>query len=191
MRNLLPVAAAVGLSFGNPVSASGFDFSFSDETANLEFTAPVTSIIENGGQVSLGVLYNDLNDVVLHGKVVAVGTQTNTRLPYQLTVGAKAYTGKVKEAEVDIGAIAVGGAINIQFSSGYNPMDWTVEGFFTPGITTFGNTESLLEIGSRLSIEVVPQAKAFIGYRLLEVEDERNLTWEIDDNIHVGIRLQF
>lgn len=191
MRKLLPVAVAVGLISGNQAHAFGLDLSFSDETANLEFLSPISSLIENGGQATLGVFYNDLNDVVIHGKLIAVGTQTNTRLPYKLSFGAKIYGGQIKEANADVGAIAIGGAFDISLTEGYNPIDLAVEGYFTPGITTFGDTESILEIGARFTIEVVPQAKAYIGYRLMEVEDQRNFTWELDDNIHFGIRLEF
>ncbi len=190
MSKLLPVAAAIGLILGNPANAAGFDLSLSNETANFELFTPLR-VLNDGGQLSLGVIYNDLDDVVLHAKMVAVGTQTNTRVPYQLAFGAKAYFGEVKEADVDVGALAIGGSINIQYAIGYNPIDFHIEGFFTPGITTFGDTESLIEIGARVSIEIVPQAKAFVGYRLLEVEDQDNFNWELDDNVHFGIRLQF
>lgn len=190
MRKLLPVAAAVGLIVGNPVNAAGLDLSLSNETANLDFFSPLP-VINEGGQLSLGVFYNELDDVIVHAKMTAVGTQTNTRVPYQLAFGAKLYVGEIKEAAVDVGAMAIGGSINIQYPVGYNPVDLNIEGFFTPGITTFGDTESVFEISSRLSIEIVPQAKAFIGYRMIKIEDERNVTWPIDDNVHFGIRLQF
>ena len=83
MCKLLPVAAAVGLIVGNPVNAAGFDLSLSNETANIEVFSPLPMINE-GGQLTIGVFYNDLDDVIVHGKMVAVGTQTNTRVPYQL-----------------------------------------------------------------------------------------------------------
>lgn len=190
MCKLLPVAAAVGLIVGNPVNAAGFDLSLSNETANIELFSPMP-VINEGGQLTLGAFYNDLDDVIVHGKMVAVGTQTNTRVPYQLAFGAKIYVGEIKEASVDAGALAIGGSINIQYALGYNPVDLHIEGFFTPGITTFGDTESVIEIGARLSIEIVPQAKAFVGYRLLEIEDKNNFNWELDDNVHFGVRLQF
>ncbi|OED42541.1 hypothetical protein AB833_05890 [Chromatiales bacterium (ex Bugula neritina AB1)] len=194
MRKLLPVAAAVGLIFGNHAHAIGLDLSFSDETANLELMSPISSLIENGGQASLGVFFNDVDDIVIHGKLIAVGNQTNSRLPYKLSFGAKLYGGEVDVEDgddVDVGALAIGGAFDINLTEGFNPIDLALEGYFTPGITTFGDTESILEIGARLSIEVVPQAKAFLGYRLLEVEDDRNITFELDDNVHFGIRLEF
>ena len=158
---------------------------------NVEVFTPLNNFIEQGAQLSAGLFYNDLDDAIGHVKLVAVGTQTNTRLPYRLAVGAKGFAGEVKEADVDAGAIAIGGSIEIQYAGGYNPIDLTFEGFFTPGITTFGDTESIIEISARLSVEIVPQAKAFIGYRNFELEDTSNITWELDDNIHFGIRLQF
>lgn len=191
MRKLLPVVAMLGAFYTNTVQASGADLSLSNESANVEVFGPLQAIIERGGQASFGVLYNDLDDVVGHLKLVAVGTQTNTRVPYQLAFGMKGYFGEIADPNIEVGAVAVGGAINIQYPFGYNPIDLNIEAFFTPGITTFGDTESVIEINTRLSIEIVPQAKAFIGYRMFDLEDDNNFTWELDDNVHVGIRLQF
>ena len=195
MRIFLPVVAAVSLQFSNAVSnnanAAGLDLALSNESVNVEVFTPLNNFIEQGAQLSAGLFYNDLDDAIGHVKLVAVGTQTNTRLPYRLAVGAKGFAGEVKEADVDAGAIAIGGSIEIQYAGGYNPIDLTFEGFFTPGITRFGDTESIIEISARLSVEIVPQAKAFIGYRNFELEDTSNITWELDDNIHFGIRLQF
>jgi len=199
MRNLIPVIAVTCLLFTGKAQAVGFDLSLSNETANFESLAPVRTLtrasrggqLESTGLVTLGFFYNELDDAVGHAKLVAVGAQTNTKIPYQLEVGVKAFGGKVKEQDTDIGAVAVGGAIKVQFPSRYNPIDFKVEAFFTPGITTFGDTDSLLEIASRVSIEIVPAAQAFVGYRLLEVENDSALTLELDDNIHFGMRLQF
>ena len=191
MRKLLPVVAFVAAFCCNTVKASGTDLSLSNESANIELFGPMRAVIERGGLAAVGLLYNDLDDVVGHIKMVAVGTQTNTRVPYQLAFGVKGYAGEISDPGIDVGALAIGGSINIQYPFGYNPIDLNVEGFFTPGITTFGDTESVIEINTRLSIEIVPQAKAFIGYRLLEIEDDRNFNWELDDNVHFGIRLQF
>jgi len=228
MRKLLPVIAA-GLfftnvahaaeshsltpsrqaSYGSTGSALGLDLTFSDESANFEAISPVRRFsrgrsgqLESNGLTSFGVFYNELDDVIGHIKLVAVGNQTVTRVPYQLEFGAKAYFGKVKQDDTDVGALAIGGAIKIQnpFSrrrvqgngrASYNPIDLKVEGFFTPGITTFGDTDSMLEINARLSLEIVPAAKAFVGYRMLEVENDSHVTLELDDNVHFGFRMQF
>ena len=226
MRKLLPVIAA-GLFFTNFAHAAetiipgntarnvsnfnsgralGFDLAFSDESANLEVLSPIRRFtrgkaggtLESKGLTSLGFFYNELDDFVGHLKLVAVGNQAVTRIPYQLEFGVKGYIGRVKQDDTDVGALAIGGAIKIQnpFSrrpnrAVNNPIDLKIEGFFTPGITTFGDTDSLLEIAARLSIEIVPAAKAFIGYRLLEVENDSAATLELDDNIHFGFRAQF
>ncbi len=201
MRKLLPVIAA-GLLFSTSTGtqASGFDLSFSNETLNFEYLTPVRSFtrgkrggqLESTGLLSFGAFYNELDDLVGHAKLVAVGNQTNTRVPYQLEFGVKGYVGSVEQEDTDVGALAIGGGIKVQFPATFNPIDFKVEGFFTPGITTFGDTSSLLEITARVSLEIVPAAQAFAGYRLLEVEDDdTNNTLELDDNLHIGVRLQF
>lgn len=198
MRTLLPVIV-LGMLLSTSTRASGLDLSLSNETANIEYLSPVRKFtrgarggqLESTGLLSLGVFYNELDDVVGHAKLIAVGTQTSTRVPYQLEFGVKAYAGQVKQNDTDVGALAVGGGIKIQNPARYNPIDIKIEAFFTPGITTFGDTDSLLEIAARVSLEIVPAAQAFLGYRLLEVEDDSHVTLELDDNVHLGIRLQF
>ena len=199
MRKLLPVIA-LGLLFSTGTKASGFDLSFSNESLNLEYLTPVRNFtrgkrggqLESTGLLSFGAIYNELDDLVGHAKLVAVGNQTNTRVPYQLEFGVKGYVGSVEQEDTDVGALAIGGGIKVQFPATFNPIDFKVEGFFTPGITTFGDTSSLLEITARVSLEIVPAAQAFAGYRLLEVEDDdTNNTLELDDNLHIGVRLQF
>ena len=198
MRKLLPVIAA-GLLFASNTQAAGLDLSLSNESANIEALSPVRTFtrgnrggqLESTGLMSVGFFYNDLDDVIGHAKLVAVGTQTNTKVPYQLEFGVKAFAGKVKQDDTDVGALAIGGGIKIQNPSQYNPIDLKIEAFFTPGITTFGDTDSLLEISARLSLEIVPAAQAYIGYRLLEVENDSHFTLELDDNVHLGVRLQF
>jgi len=203
MLKKLPVFFAVIFLASYQTQASGFDLSFSNETANLEAFMPISQIVDEGGQFTAGIFFNDESDVLLHAKMLAVGKQTAARVPYQLSFGAKMYLGELDYAEfspelggdvartLDVGGIAIGGSISIQYPARFNPIDLSVESFFTPGITTFGDTETLLEIGARLSIEIVPQAKAFVGYRLLEVDGDNNVPFEIDDNVHFGIRLQF
>lgn len=198
MHKLL-LAIVAGLLLAGNAQATGLDLSFSNETANLEYLAPVRKFsrgdrggqLQSNGLFSLGFFYNELDDLVGHAKLVAVGQQTNTRVPYQLEFGVKGYVGQVEQDDTDVGALAIGGGIRIQKPRRYNPFDLTIEGFFTPGITTFGDTDSLLEINARFSVEFVPSVKGFVGYRLLEVENEDHITMELDDNVHVGFRMQF
>ena len=87
MRIFLPVVAAVSLQFSNAVSnnanAAGLDLALSNESVNVEVFTPLNNFIEQGAQLSAGLFYNDLDDAIGHVKLVAVGTQTNTRLPYR------------------------------------------------------------------------------------------------------------
>lgn len=198
MRKLLPVIAAA-LFLASNSQAAGLDISLSNESANFEVLTPVRKFtrgnsggqLESTGLVTAGIFYNDLDDVIGHVKLVAVGNQTNTKVPYQLEFGVKGYAGAIKQTDTDVGAFAIGGGIKIQNPSRYNPIDLKVEAFFTPGITTFADTDSLLEITARVGIEIVPAAHAYIGYRALKVENDDHLTLELDDNIHFGVRLQF
>ena len=199
MRKLLSVIAIASLLLASNTNAAGLDLSLSNETANFEVSSSVRKFtrgdrggqLRSSGEVSVGLFYNDLDDVIAHGKLIAVGKQVSTRVPYQLEYGVKAFVGSISDADTDVGALAIGGGIRFRNPRKFNPIDLKIEGFFTPGITTFGDTSSVLEINTLLSVEIVPAAKAYIGYRLLEVENDDNETLELDDNIHFGFSLLF
>ena len=199
MRKLLSVIAIASLLLASNTNAAGLDLSLSNETANFEVSSSVRKFtrgdrggqLRSSGEVSVGLFYNDLDDVIAHGKLIAVGKQVSTRVPYQLEYGVKAFVGSISDVDTDVGALAIGGGIRFRNPRKFNPIDLQIEGFFTPGITTFGDTSSVLEINTLLSVEIVPAAKAYIGYRLLEVENDSNETLELDDNIHFGFSLKF
>ena len=199
MRKLLSVIAIASLLLVSNTNAAGLDLSLSNETANFEVSSSVRKFtrgdrggqLRSSGEVSVGLFYNDLDDVIAHGKLIAVGKQVSTRVPYQLEYGVKVFVGSISDVDTDVGALDIGGGIRFRNPRKFNPIDLQIEGFFTPGITTFGDTSSVLEINTLLSVEIVPAAKAYIGYRLLEVENDSNETLELDDNIHFGFSLKF
>ena len=89
MRKLLPVIV-LGFLLSTSPRVMGIDLSFSNETANLEYITPVRTFtrgkrggqLESSGQLTFGLFFNDLDDAVAHAKLIAVGNQTLTRVPY-------------------------------------------------------------------------------------------------------------
>jgi hypothetical protein len=70
-------------------------------------------------------------------------------------------------------------------------MGIVLEGFYAPDITSFGGTESVGEVSLRYEVQVVPNTLGYVGYRKLDVGLDGHSDVELDDNVHMGIRLIF
>jgi len=58
-------------------------------------------------------------------------------------------------------------------------------------VTSFADFDGLVEYRFALELEVTPSARAYIGYRVLEVELDTGLKYKLDDNAHIGVRFAF
>jgi len=113
-------------------------------------------------------------------------------------VGAKFYTGIIDfPSPIDNqtgGALAIGGQVRYVFP-GSTPFAILVEAFGAPDVTSFSDFKGLIEFRVALEMEITPSARAYIGYRTLEVEMPGGLVdgddVELDDKGHIGVRFSF
>jgi hypothetical protein len=42
-----------------------------------------------------------------------------------------------------------------------------------------------------IELEVTPSARAYVGYRQLEVTYNNDIDYEVDDEAHIGVRFEF
>jgi len=64
--------------------------------------------------------------------------------------------------------------------------------YYAPDITSFGDTEEVIDYTLGFQIEALPQTVAFVGLRHFEVGLDSGDDYELDDdNIHIGVRLTF
>ncbi|MDH3713148.1 MAG: YfaZ family protein, partial [Gammaproteobacteria bacterium] len=117
-----------------------------------------------------------------------VGT-LGERRDLQFGVGAKAYGGDL-DIDKQVLAIAIGGQARYVFQT-RTPIGLVLEAYAAPGITSFGDTEGAREFNFRTEIEVLPSTRGYIGYRYLDFEFDTISEVKLDDNVHIGIRLQF
>jgi len=62
---------------------------------------------------------------------------------------------------------------------------------YAPDITTFDDGDQLVDFRVSAEAEVSSFATAFIGYRFVEVELSQGPDRDLDDQVHVGVRLGF
>jgi hypothetical protein len=181
----LLVLASVGTA-----SANDFEAALSSDTAQFTFRSDSSLIGWGGSDLAMGLFYNDDSDFVLQGSLIQM-RQASQEEPLTFGVGVKGYLGSVDDTDEDILSFAVGGEVRYTIP-GTMPMAAYGRIFYAPDITSFGDTEELLDYTIGFQIEVLPQTTAFVGLRHFEVDTEERDSYDLDDNnVHIGVRLTF
>jgi len=155
------------------VNAGGVDLALSNETANISFVLNPHQFYEGGGaELALGAFMSEQGDRVAHATLMARGYRMSDGKQY--SVGALGF---------QVGMLLV--------SSRHNPIEIAAEGFIAPSITSFSDAERYSELGARLQIEVVPQARAYIGYRAMRFNTNDYDDVRIDRSVHLGIKISY
>lgn len=175
-------------------AAGGLDIALSNETAYIAILMNPYSMerFAGGTEVAVGAFTNEIGDDIVHGTLLARGAkETASGHFYKLAAGVKLVGGNL-EVDESVGALALGFQASLVLApSNYNPLDLIVEGFFAPSISSFNDAEEYSEVSARIQIDVVPRARAFLGYRrmLFDTDDVKSVT--LDRSVHIGLSLTF
>lgn len=185
------LVAALIFVCGGSVQAAGLELDLSSESGEFTYLVNSRGVIDGGLDVGLSFFYNNREDIMLGANILSLGQQAKFGQPIQLGVGAKLYGGKLDD-DREIGAIGIGGRLGYIVPSQFSPVAIVAEVYFAPSVTSFGEAERLLELNTRVEVEITPTAMGFLGYRLTTVrmagtEDDM----ELDDNLNVGVRFLF
>jgi len=182
----------------NNASAGAIDFRVGTDMAELTFLTQTASFGYGGADIGFGALINEYNDVMANASILVSGSSSGDVKALHFGVGAKLYAGDINgpdNSTVDIqgGAVAIGGQIRYVFP-GSTPFALLGEAFFAPEVTSISEFDGLLEYRVAVELEVTPSARAYIGYRVLEVEFDnsgRNIDYDVDDSANIGVRFEF
>lgn len=184
------------VSFNN-VSAGAIDFRIGQDMAELTFFTQNSSFGYGGADIGIGVLFNEYNDVIANGSILVSGSSAGDVKALHFGVGAKIYGGDINgpDPSVDIqgGAVAIGGQIRYVFP-GSAPFAVLGEAFYAPEVTSISEFDRLLEYRLALELEVTPSARAYVGYRVMEVKFNvggRDVDYDVDDSANIGVRFEF
>ncbi len=189
MKNIL--AAALLCVFGGSAHAAGLELDLSKESGEFTYLVNSRGVVDAGVDVGLSFFYNKREDIMLGANILSLGQQAKFGQPLQLGVGAKIYGGKLDD-DREIGAVGIGGRIGYIIPSQISPVAVVAEVYFAPSVTSFGEAERLIELATRVEMEITPTAVGFFGYRLATVRmSDTEDDIELDDNMNVGVRFLF
>ena len=185
LRKVLIVTILL-VPFSN-VSAGAIDFRIGQDMAELTFFTQNSSFGYGGADIGIGVLFNEYNDAIANGSILVSGSSAGDVKALHFGVGAKIYGGDINgpDSSVDIqgGAVAIGGQIRYVFP-GSTPFAVLGEAFFAPEVTSISEFDRMLEYRVALELEVTPSARAYVGYRVMEVRFNvggRDVDYDVDD----------
>lgn len=193
LRKALIITAVI-IPFNN-VSAGAIDFRVGQDMAEVSFLTQTASFGYGGADIGFGALVNEHNDVIANGSILVSGSAAGDVKGLHFGVGAKAFAGTLEgptstSLDVDGGAIAIGGRIRYIFP-GNTPLAILGEAFYAPEVTSISDFDGLVEYRAALELEVTPSARAYVGYRRLDVTFNRDVDYKVDDEAHIGVRFEF
>ena len=182
------------------VMAAALDLRLGSKTAEVNYMMQDATFGYGGADMSLGVFLNENDDVLATGSILVSGSSAGDVNGLHFGVGAKVYAGVLDfpspKDNQEGASIAIGGQARYIFA-GKTPMAILVEGFYAPDVTSASDFKGLTEIRLAFELEITPSARAYIGYRKLEVEVNKGLVnnndndRELDDKGHIGVRFAF
>lgn len=187
--------------------AAGLDLALSNETANLAiilntdpFNYNRSRVQDGGAEVSVGGFISEKGDNIVFASLMARGYRQTATSQYFISAGMKLTGGNIEIEEDDtatsanesVGALALGFQAGLLLRpSRYNPVELNFEGFYAPSITSFTDAERYTEVTARLQVEVMPRAKAYVGYRRMEFDTNDFDDVNLDRNAHFGLNITF
>jgi hypothetical protein len=201
------LAGVALLIVAGPTLGGELDLALSNETANLSVTlnrdpffSDQVNSQDGGAELAVGGFISEAGDNLLHATLLARGIRQTINSQYQISAGMKLIGGEIEigedraassEAET-VGALALGFQAGLLLQpSNYNPVELSFEGFFAPSITSFSDAERYGEVSARLQVEIMPRARAYIGYRRMRFDTNDFDNVRLDRSAHFGLSLSF
>jgi len=66
-----------------------------------------------------------------------------------------------------------------------------MEAYYAPAITSFSDTEEVAQVEARVEVNIMPAARAYLGYRYLKTRLKLAGDVVLDNRFHLGVRLSF
>jgi hypothetical protein len=179
----------LGFSAVTLANANDFEAALSQDTAQFTFRSDSSLIGWGGSDLALGFFYNDESDFIVEASLLQM-RQASEETPLTFGVGVKGYIGQLDKPDESVLAFAIGGEVRYTIP-GTMPMAIYGRAYYAPDITSFSDSEEVIDYTLGFQIEALPQTVAFVGVRHFEVGLDGGDYELDDDNLHIGVRLTF
>lgn len=168
-----------------PALAADFDLSLTNDSAKGQFNfTPNTSDIQAGA----GYTYHQGSRHIFNLDLHAQGRTAIGNLPTTAGIGFRGISWD--DDNLDGGAIGLGGFATMNIP---NVPGLSVNGslHYAPSILSFGDSDSLTSLETRVSYRVIRNAEVFGGYRYLNTDLDPRGDINLDEGLMAGMKLYF
>lgn len=170
--------------------ADALDINLNNNAAQFKYGSNAGVFIQGNSEFHVGVLYNDVNNTMGEAGLIVKGDDENlSGLSYG--VGARAVIGSIKNIVTptnNVQAIAIGGEVGFALPTAKR-VAIVGEYFAGPKITTFGDAERYNQSEVRLEFEIIPQTKAYLGYREINFGIKSTGGAMLDKGTYAGLKI--
>lgn len=166
-------------------ASDSLDINLSNDTVEGRYTSTI-----GFGEWTFGGLYNrDEKNRSANIGLLATGETRVRGSRLEGGVGGKLYAATVDDADLDLGALALGGQMRLYFGDG----PFAVSGylFYAPGVVTFLDGKRFWEVGVRAEVELIKGSFVYIGLRQVRAEFENDAKYDIDKGGFAGLQIRF
>ncbi len=173
------------------VFADALDVNLNNTAVQFKYSASIRSLNKSNSEFHVGALYNDSKNTCADIGVMVKG-ENNSVPGMSIGVGIKALTGSIHYGPFtnSMSAIAIGGEVGYTIPTA-KQIAILGEYFAGPKITTFGDAERFNQFSLRLEYEVIPQTKAYIGYREINFGIKAGGGAMLDSGWNAGVKVSF
>ncbi len=168
-------------------SADELDLSLNSDVVRLAYQWPIRA---DKLRLDAGLLHNqDLGEVFNFG-LHLVDFASEGDNPLRAGLGGKLFYINTDTVVDDEAALGLGGFV-VYTLPDYNRFSIRGDLYYAPEILSFGDSEEFVEIGARVSYNVLRDADVFLGARYIGLEFEGGAKLRMDTGLHAGIQLRF
>jgi len=187
MRKKILLIAAL-LALPTVASATGLDFSFNDEAAQVAVSQ--TTVEDASGKVEMALrgLYSDPEDSLIGSFGANVLGKIGPVPGLDVGAGVKGYIGDTDKDDILAGGLGLLAEFAPEQLHG---LGFAAEYFYCPKVFSGLDTERMTEFETRASYEIIPRASVYVSYSEMRADIEDKGYRDVDDGFRVGLELEF
>lgn len=170
--------------------ANGIDFRVGGDAAELTFLSESSTFGYGGADIGVGVFFDDADNLIVSGSIIVSGNSLGNVQGLNFGVGVKAFAGSIDLLSDTGAAIALGVAGRYVFP-GPTPLAIMFEAYAAPSVSSLADFDGIAEYRAAFEMEVTPSARAYVGYRNMELDTNTAAGIQLDDDLHFGVRFSF
>lgn len=193
MKRAMWAGALTLLSAG--AQAEVFDASIAEETLRVSLGGPLSGFTAlEKGEYDVGLIAGDVEDaeddsfISGHAGFLLSGDAGARNADVVAGVGARL---QYLDGDGDQGGgLALGGQVRVKLPQATR-VRFNAYGYYGPDASMFGDLDQFVELSASVGYEILRDAELYLGYRYIEVGLDEGPDVDVEDGLHVGIRLDF